>query len=226
MEDVLLHYRCGSADDLGVLLERTEKLLEPFPCRTPPAFKPWFPTTATAAIRPVKAAPVITSSDRSPAAAAAHPRSETPPESPQRSPQKRPHTDKDGVHAAVSPVKRRWGVFRQTWGVLPQSSASPSKQFGHMMSVHGLHPRQRAKWVITEVNCGEERSVEQVWTSLIRTVRASRLPTVNANLQLLEIWVFCDLVHAEEVGRVLKDELQLRGTISLSVHRRGHVFTM
>lgn len=64
MEDVVLHYQPGSAAGLSSLLDRTEKLLEFFPCRTPPVFTPWFPTAADCClpIRPAKPAPVITCS--------------------------------------------------------------------------------------------------------------------------------------------------------------------
>lgn len=62
MEDVVLHYQPGSAVGLSSLLERAEKLLESFPCRTPPVFTPWFPTAADRhlPIRPATPAPIIT----------------------------------------------------------------------------------------------------------------------------------------------------------------------
>ncbi|KAK2838213.1 hypothetical protein Q5P01_015425 [Channa striata] len=63
MEDVVLHYQPASAAGLSSLIERTEMLLEPFPCRTPVVFTPWFPTTTVDSrlpIRPAKPAPVIT----------------------------------------------------------------------------------------------------------------------------------------------------------------------
>lgn len=60
MEDVVLYYQPGSAAGLGSLIERTEKLLESFPCRTPPVFSPWFPTDRHLPIRPARPAPIIT----------------------------------------------------------------------------------------------------------------------------------------------------------------------
>lgn len=59
---MVLHYQPGSAAGLSSLLERTEKLLESFPCRTPPVFTPWFPSVRDCRlpIRPAKPAPVIT----------------------------------------------------------------------------------------------------------------------------------------------------------------------
>lgn len=70
--------------------------------------------------------------------------------------------------------------------------------------------------------------VFQVWRFLNRPVRRSRLPTCNANLQRerAEVWVFCDVLFAEQVGRLLKEELRLSGSIFLSVHRLGRVFSM
>lgn len=62
MEDVVLHYRPGSASGLGALLQRTEKLLETFPRRPPPVFSPWFPSAAGCLlpIKPAKPPPIIT----------------------------------------------------------------------------------------------------------------------------------------------------------------------
>ncbi|XP_070761060.1 shieldin complex subunit 3 [Enoplosus armatus] len=281
MEDVVLHYQPGSAAGLSSLLETTEKLLESFPCRTPPVFTPWFPSAAGChlPIRPAKPAPVITSSaellvsDSRPHTHTARnrlqkpevdvaerphegPRVETtraPPENQQKpkdgvcisetpnhllpaslsnkpereitrpSPEKR----KDGFSVTDSPVKRSWSVFTQK-GVLQQSSQSLSKQFRHMVSIHRLHLRQRVKWVISQHNCGAARDIEQVWRALSRSVWSSRLPTCNANIrrERAEIWVFCDVLCSEQVGRFLKEELQLSEKISLSVHRLGDIFSM
>lgn len=149
---MVLHYRPGSADGLGSLLERTEKLLEPFPCRRPPVFTPWFPaaTDRRPPIRPSKPAPVITSADD-----LLKPADERHP------PAKHKDGDRHGFPVTLSPAKRSWSVFTQT-RVHQQSSPSLSRRFRHMVSVHGLHLRQRAKWVIDEHNCGSGRDVEEV----------------------------------------------------------------
>lgn len=278
MEDVVLHYQPGSAAGLSSLLERTEKLLESFPCRTPPIFSPWFPSAADChlPIRPAKPAPIITCSgdvvisESRPHAHTAHNKLQTP--DPEDLVAQRPHecshaetirhespqkpkedvcvsetpnhllpaslfnkperkisrlSPDDGFPVTDSPAKRSWSVFPQK-GVLLQSSQSLSKRFRHMVSVHRLHLRQRVKWVISEHNCGAARNLEQVWQAVSRCVRSSRLPTCNANIQRerAEIWVFCDLLHSEQVGRFLKEELQLSGRISLSVHRLGNIFSM
>lgn len=213
MEDVVLHYQSGSAAGLSSLLETTQRLLEPFSCRTPPVFTPWFPTSATdrkLPIRPARPAPVITSSadlfifdnNRPPTGELQKPKdsvserhydcpgsetnrsapektqkskdvvyvSETPnhllPLSPHNkpqsritraSPEKQPQKDKDGFTS----TEQSWRVFTQREVVL-QSSRSLSKQFHHTVSAHSLHLRQRAKWVISEDNCVEAKSIEQV----------------------------------------------------------------
>uniref|UniRef100_UPI0037E87629 shieldin complex subunit 3 n=1 Tax=Semicossyphus pulcher TaxID=241346 RepID=UPI0037E87629 len=283
MEDVVLHYKPGSATGLSSLLETTEKLLEPFPRRTPPVFTPLFPsaTDCHLPIRPARPAPIITCSgdllvsDRRPhshtsgnklqeaevdalVAERLHERgtARTSPEDPQKpedgvcvsetpnhllpaslcnkpereiirlSPEK--HKDKDALLVTDSPRKRSWSVFKQR-GVLLQSSQSMSKLFHHAVSKHRLHLRQRAKWVISQNNCRAARDIEQVWQTLSRCVRSSsRLPACNANIlrERAEIWVFCDVFQAEEVGRFLKDELQLSGRISLSVRRLGNIFSL
>uniref|UniRef100_A0A3P8U1H1 Shieldin complex subunit 3 n=1 Tax=Amphiprion percula TaxID=161767 RepID=A0A3P8U1H1_AMPPE len=215
MEDVVLHYRSGSAEGLQTLFETSEKLLEPFPCRPPPVFTCWF--TAAAAdrlpIRPVKPAPVITSSDASISKPLLGNQSES--------------RTADGIsEEQTSPVRRSWSVFRQT-EVLLQSSQSMSRRFLHMVSLHKLHLRQRAKWVIREKNW-ETRDIEQVWRTLIRSVRSSGLPSFNANIQRqrAEIWVFCDVLNGEQVGRHLKEQLQLKGRISLTVRHLGNIFSL
>lgn len=61
MEDVVLHYRPGSALGLSALVERTERLLKAFPLRPSPVFTPWFPSAAGGPlpIRPARPPPVI-----------------------------------------------------------------------------------------------------------------------------------------------------------------------
>ncbi|XP_029018278.1 shieldin complex subunit 3 [Betta splendens] len=254
MDDVVLHCRPGSASRLSFLLETAEKVLEPFSCRTSPVFTSWFPTSADhqLPIRPARPAPVVTSSTDKltfePITSASvktqqskdamrgsetldkllpfshfnKPRGRT-----RLSPGKQPEKDKDGHTATDCPIKRSWSVFSQR-GVLLQSSQSLSKQFTHVVSIHSLHLRQRAKWAISEVNCGAATSIEQVWRNLTRFIQRAKLPTCNANIQRerAEIWVFCDVLHAEQVGHFLKEQLQLSGRISLSVHRLGNIFSL
>ncbi|XP_034027244.1 shieldin complex subunit 3 [Thalassophryne amazonica] len=321
MEDVFLHYQPGSADGLRALLETTEKLLEPFPCRPPSVFTPWSPSTADRhlPIRPARPPPIITTAivqeteeqvqdqeESSGSGSAQHwfphrtdtkclstqtlpsvkdgiltsasgrrchtvsqhlpenredgsttdrrhdcPRAETRtteelPKHKERfglsessdqlqpgrkiirlSTDKEPHGNEEVLAAADSKVKRSWSIFRQK-GVVLQSSQSPSKQFCHMVLTHRLHLRQRARWTVCQHHCGPTTDIEQVWQSLSRAVRRCRLPTCNAHVQRerAEIWVFCDVVYSEQVGRFLKEELQLSGRINLSVRNAGNVFSM
>ncbi|XP_068594847.1 shieldin complex subunit 3 isoform X2 [Brachionichthys hirsutus] len=208
MEDVVLHYQPGSDPGLRCLLETTEKLLRSFPCRTPPVFSPWFPAAADhhRPIRPAKAAPIITVSEDGP---------------------HRDTVQRKAQKPAGSPGKRSWSVLARKRPLL-QSSQSLSEPFHQMVSVHRLHPRQRARWAISRHNCGAAGDIEQVWQAVSRSVQTSSLPTCNAYIQRerAEVWVFCDVVHSEQVGRFLKDELRLSGRISLSVPRLGNVFSM
>lgn len=266
MEDVVLHYRPGSAAGLRVLVQRTEQLLEAFPQRAPPVFSPWFPSAADChlPIRPARPAPVITcsgvllDSERHVDAAQNRQQSsqvdsvvaERPGEcaelTSRHSPQKprdavaetpnrlppaplcdRQNRQTHGPAVTDPPAKRSWSVFTQT-GVLLRSPRSLSKPFHHVVSKHRLHLHQRAKWVISQHNCGGGRDIEQVWRALTRCVRGAGLPSCNANIQRerVEIWVFCDVLHAEQVGRHLKEALQLSGRIGLAVHRLGNVFSV
>ncbi|XP_013878223.1 shieldin complex subunit 3 [Austrofundulus limnaeus] len=252
MEDVVLHYHSGPAEGLSSLLETTEKLLAPFTCRTPPVFTPWFPTSAgdpRLPLRPARPAPRITSADvptvttcqtgnrvQRDVSDRLTVRSEPPPEQtedplcvsetpdnllPDRDPPT-PGQQPDTVKEA-SPVSRSWSVFTQRRALLQTQSLS--KRFRVLVSLHGLHLRQRARWVLTRDNC---RDIDTVWRSLSRSIRSSRLPSCNANIQRerAEIWVFCDVLFSEQVGRFLKDELQLSGTISLSVRELGDIFSL
>ncbi|KAA8592882.1 shieldin complex subunit 3 [Etheostoma spectabile] len=270
MDDVVLHYQPGSVNGFRCLLERTEKLLETFPCRTPPVFSPWSPSAADChlPIRPAKPAPIITCSvDLLVSDSRTHthtaqiqlqdpevdnlvakrPRNQpsTPAENLQELkdaycvsetrnclPERKvtrlpPEKHKGGFPVTDLPAKRSWSIFTQK-GVLLQSSQSLSRQFRNMVSAHRLHLHQRAKWVISQHNCGAARDIEQVWRALSRAMQNSRLQTCNANIQRerAEIWVFCDVIHSEQVGRVLKGELQLSGRICLSVHRLGNILSM
>lgn len=262
MEDVVLHYRPGSALGLSALVERTERLLKAFPLRPSPVFTPWFPSAAGGPlpIRPARPPPVISGWSESwtctaqsgrdkpgercagKSTDAAEPQLEEPQELPTLRPERLPpavlpssgqpqttrtSSDGRGISVAGSPVRRSWSVFKQR-GVLLRKSQPLSKHFRHMVTVHRLHLQQRVKWVIGQHNCGTSRDIEQVWQTVSRSVRSARLPTCNANIQRerAEIWVFCDVLHSEQVGRSLKDELQLSGTIRLSHHRRGDIFSM
>ncbi|XP_020561980.1 uncharacterized protein FLJ26957 [Oryzias latipes] len=234
MEDVVLHFPPQSADGLGSLLEWTEKLLEPFPCRRPPLFQPWF-ADGRLPIRPARPAPVIPASEK--LFPSTQPGAETTSENGHadgtsaedpRSP--RSQWSKDVSETPNPPGNKDVAPIRQSWIIFPLREPFPhscllSKHFDSTINVHRLHLRQRAKWVITKHNCG---SVEKVWRFLNRPVRRSRLPTCNANLQRerAEVWVFCDVLFAEQVGRLLKEELRLSGSIFLSVHRLGRVFSM
>ncbi|XP_068594846.1 shieldin complex subunit 3 isoform X1 [Brachionichthys hirsutus] len=138
-----------------------------------------------------------------------------------------PGRQKKDLLSTGSPGKRSWSVLARKRPLL-QSSQSLSEPFHQMVSVHRLHPRQRARWAISRHNCGAAGDIEQVWQAVSRSVQTSSLPTCNAYIQRerAEVWVFCDVVHSEQVGRFLKDELRLSGRISLSVPRLGNVFSM
>ncbi|XP_069581671.1 shieldin complex subunit 3 [Brachyistius frenatus] len=218
MEDVVLHLPSGSAQQLDSLLKRTEKLLEPFACRTPPVFNPWFLATGTdrqRPIRPLRPAPVISSWRGQDVLTCPPEDSGQTEETPGGAP---PAGD-------ASPLRRSWSIFGPRGVLLP---TAPSKHFHRAVSKHQLHPRQRARWVIGEDNCGVAKDIEQVWRVLTRSVLTSRLPTCNANIQRerAEIWVFCDVACSEQVGRLLKDDLRLTGRIGLEVHRVGTVLSM
>uniref|UniRef100_A0A674P5W2 Uncharacterized protein n=1 Tax=Takifugu rubripes TaxID=31033 RepID=A0A674P5W2_TAKRU len=202
MEDVVLHYQPGSEARLNSLLETTEKLLKPFPCRTPPVFTPWF-SDSHFPIRPAKSAPAITSFHN-------------------RYFQNFILETKENLLPGASPFRRSWSVFTHK-GVLLQNSKPLSQDFCHMVSILQLHLRQRVRWVISKHNY-----ICPFMLACCHFIQTSQLLTCNANIQRerAEIWVFCDVVHSEEVGHFLKDKLQLFGKICLTVRRHGIIFSI
>ncbi|XP_028852312.1 shieldin complex subunit 3 [Denticeps clupeoides] len=206
--DVVLHHRRQDGDLRALLLAagRAAQDLRP---RLLPAFTPWFPTGGDTSlpVRPAKPAPVV-----------------GPPSSPE---------------PAAGGSRRSWSVFapepaaggfRRSWSVFaPEAelagfAPSFSGRFRKAVERHGLHPRQRAKWIVGESNCAPG-GLERAWAGLHRAARRTRPPACNANFQreLAQIWVFCDVLHSERVGAFLKRELGLAGQIALAVHRLGNI---
>lgn len=180
MEDVILHYRPGSAAGVNVLVEQTERLLEAFPCRPTPVFTPWFPSAAGCPlpIRPARPPPVINGwsegctaqsrpdqsgescAGKSPGAA--KPQHGEPQEGPTVLPSGcEPQTART-LNVTAAPVRCSWSVFKQRGVLLRRSPNILSKHFHHMVGVHRLHLQQRVKWVISQHNCGTSRDIEQV----------------------------------------------------------------
>lgn len=188
---MVLHYRPGSDARINSLLETTEKLLKPFPCRTPPLFTPWF-SDSRLPIRPAKSAPVITSFDNRYIQSGSHrsglesivqrveehlsadrliqdPKDfvygtkENLPPSDLKNTISSPHDHKHYYSVKSSPSRRSWSVFTHR-GVLLQNSQPLSKHFCHVVSVLKLHLRQRVKWVISKHNCPGD--IEQVSTDI------------------------------------------------------------
>uniref|UniRef100_A0A4W5R1S5 Zgc:101664 n=1 Tax=Hucho hucho TaxID=62062 RepID=A0A4W5R1S5_9TELE len=200
--DVLLHYK-STDGSLKILVDKTEKALEDFPCRVLPIFTPWFPPESDKLlpIRPLKSPPIISLE----------------------------YLENIRTHlqsADEREVKRSWSVFSPR-GVYIHNTQTFSKQFHKVVWRHRLHMRQRAKWVIDKLNF-VTGDIEHIWRGLNRAIRNSMLPTCNANIQrdLTQICVFCDILYCEYVGNYLKEEFQVTGQITLFVHRLGDIFTL
>lgn len=138
-----------------------------------------------------------------------------------------PAQSKDGT-LLDSKGKRSWSVFSQTQKgsslLTVHNIQTFSRQFHRIVWSHRLHMHQRAKWVIKGQNC-VVADLEQAWKRVNHAIKNSKLPTCNANIRRScgQIWVFCDVLHSEHVGKYLKEELQLTGKITLSVHRLGEI---
>uniref|UniRef100_A0A8C1FJS0 Zgc:101664 n=1 Tax=Cyprinus carpio carpio TaxID=630221 RepID=A0A8C1FJS0_CYPCA len=193
----------------------THRVLQELPSRVLPQFKPWFPSASDAhrPIRPLRPAPLISSEDLQSVPL----RLEEPAETLDRS------------KPPVSEAKR----FKRSWCAIADRSAplkttrSFSRLFRNAVEKHGLHLRQRVKWVVCERNCGA-RSMEELWLDLNRAIRRSRLPTCNANYQrvLAQIWLYCDVFYSEYIGNFVKQEFQLSGLITLTGHKLGDIIKL
>jgi len=167
--------------------------------------KPWFPSASDPhkPIKPLKPAPLISSEDLQSVSLRLEDASDR-----------------------TKPIERS----KRSWCVITDRSAplkiprSFSRLFLKTVEKHGLHLRQRVKWVVCERNCGA-RSMEELWLDLNRVIRRSRMPTCNANYQraLPQIWLYCDVFYCEYIGNVLKQEFQLSGQITLTAHKLGDI---
>lgn len=241
--DVCLHYK-SDQDTLGDLVSISEKALENRPRRAFPVFTPWFPsgTEISAPIKPKKPPPVILSnqeyssefSPQQPKCAFSSGRSTNVQE-------KHLATSKRKLRSTSTPVdehtrrdfenvakkgKRSWSVFPPKTKP-PQRTQYISRQFHKTIQRYGLALHQRAKWIISELNCAH-RSIEEVWSKLSHAVNHAKLPTCNANYQrkLTQIWVYCDISHCEYIGNFLREHFQLSGELTLSIHNLGDIFKL
>ncbi|XP_051524516.1 shieldin complex subunit 3-like [Myxocyprinus asiaticus] len=235
MKDVSVYFS-GVLEVSDVLLI-THKLLEEFPCRILPEFKPWYPSTSDTnkPIKPRKPPPLVSSEDlenitrylEEPQNASNTKHKSKPEETWKRKSPSSPETS--ARDQCVSEPKK----FKRSWCVITNRSTplkithSFSWLFRKTVEKHRLHLYQRVKWVVCEVNC-VVHTMEAVWLDLNRAIRHSRLPTCNANFQreLAQIWVYCDVFYCEYIGNFLKQEFQLSGQISLTVHKLGDIIKL
>lgn len=199
MEDVVLHYLPRSDARLSSQLETTEKLLNPFPCRPPPVFTPWF-SDSHLPIRPAKSAPVISSFDISYAQSVSHSSGKVSivqkplerffsdrllqdptffvsgtkenivPPDPENT-RASSHKCKHGFSVKATPSPRSWSVFTHR-RVLLRHSQPLSKGFCRVVSMLKLHLRQRVRWVISQHNCAGD--IEQVSRTSVSSSPGSR----------------------------------------------------
>lgn len=236
--DVCLHYK-GYQDKSDDLVPIIEKALEDFPRRVLPIFTPWFPsgTDRSCPIKPKKAPPVILSNEQFPSQqpefvySPSHctDNQEKFVDSSKRkfisisTPDTHPKADFENV---AKKCKRSWSVF-PTKTKTHQRMQYISRQFYKTVQKYGLDLHQRAKWIISELNCAPQ-SIEEVWSKLSHAINQARLPTCNANYQrnLIQIWVFCDISYCEYIGNFLRENFQLSGELTLAVHKLGDILKL
>ncbi|KAI5614068.1 hypothetical protein C0J50_3789 [Silurus asotus] len=240
--DVCLHYRSDQKKSSD-LVSICEKALEDFPRRVLPSFTPWFPSTndRNCALKPKKSPPLITLNQQEWFGNAPHQPDVFSSNRCLDDQEKSVNTSKrksisfpvnvdTHFKADSENVAKR---YKRTWCVFPPKTKTPqktqelSKEFHKTVQKYGLDLHQRAKWIISELNCAPQ-SIEEVWSKLSHAVKHSRLPTCNANYQrdLIQIWVYCDITYCEYIGKFLQENFQLSGELTLAVHKLGDIFKL
>lgn len=245
--DVTLHYRPHQSN-LPHLMKITQHLLTEFPTRPLPTFKPWFSCNGTF-LKPAKAPPLISSKEadhisqlyitQEPVSVPGN--NDWIMNLPEFCPmvkwkQKQEilrALSADYAHSVDEDSKSTKGLLRRAWSVsaprggLVKTNGTLSKELSSTLERLNLHCLHRAKWIIDDFNCNG-KSLEEIWSVLSRAVRHNELPTCNAKIQpeVSQIWVFCDVLCSEYVGRLLKEMLNLNGQINLTVHRHGVICRM
>lgn len=248
--EITLHYRPHETD-CTQLPRIIERLIQDFPTRPLPRFIPWFPHDGShLPLKPERPPPVIseesvedvrhflTLSERGGESRSydctvdllefrpvlrkkrhllrAHTLSE--------------HTDPGAQGKRTEPGKRlkerSWSVSlpTSTWRGDPFPLSEKLQASLRTLNLHSLH---RARWVIAHTACGNQ-TLEDMWAELNRIIRHNELPSCNATIQrdLEQIWVFCDVMYCEYVGKLLKERLALSGKIHLFVHKYGVIFSL
>ncbi|XP_017324330.1 shieldin complex subunit 3 [Ictalurus punctatus] len=241
--DVCLHYK-SHQDKSNDFVSISEKALEVFPRRVLPVFTPWFPsgTDRSCPIKPKKDPPVISLNQQE--------SSEFLPRQPEfvfsssrctDDQEKFVDTSKRRLISIPAPADEQPKAdfenvakrCKRSWSVYPPKKKTPqrtqyiSRQFQKTVQRYGLDLHQRAKWIISELNCAPQ-SIEEVWSKLNQAIKQSRLPTCNANYQrnLIQIWVYSDISYCEYIGNFLRENFQLSGELTLAVHKLGDIFKL
>lgn len=248
--EVVVHYRPGHGDKRS-LQRFTEAVLEKFPTRILPTFKPWFSNeNSKHSLKPKRNPPILSIEDvenmqhKCPASQLLNP-----PQSidctglllefhPNLSPRK------PLLRAQTVPLDTGCGNFqkfssnknvalRRRWSVSVPSDRCKnkviplSKELQSILDRLNLHSFYRARWTIEESVCGR-LSLEDTWALLNSIIRHKELPLCNATIQrdTGQILVFCDIFCCEYVGGILKKKLHLVGNIHLYVHKYGIIFSL
>lgn len=240
--DVCLHYK-GDQDKWSDLVSISEKALEDFPRRVLPVFTPWFSSGAdrSCPIKPKKSPPVISFSQQKSSEFFQQPKfvfskshctddQENFVDTSKRKlisiPAPANEHSKADFENVTKKCKRSWSVFSSKMKTFPRTQYI-SGQFHKTVQRYGLDSHQRAKWVISELNCLLQ-SIEEVWSKLSHAIKHCKLPTCNANYQrnLIQIWVYCDISYCEYIGNFLRENFQLSGELTLAVHKLGDIFKL
>lgn len=246
--EVVLHYREWQKDPI-VLQKITAEALKEFPIRQLPKFTPWFPNdTCKLPIKPKRKPPIISTEEAEQVKQhLASP--EVPCGSPyydctERLQEFHPNVaswqclqaengnvslDSLGKESACDQQKlrRSWSASVLNSKLKDKILLPLSKELHSTLEKLKLHSFYRAQWII-EPSIFNNQTLEDIWTKLNRMIKHNELPSCNATIQRSEsqILVFCDILYCEYVGSNLREKLNLRGKMNLSVHKYGIIHSL
>ncbi|KAM6224925.1 shieldin complex subunit 3 [Rhynchocyon petersi] len=248
--EVILYYRPCESDPTQ-LPKITEQVLKEFPTRPPSRFIPWFPHDGSKlALKPGRPPPVISEEAvedvkqdltilerevKSQSYDCTVDLLEFQPNLKRKRYLIQSRTLEKHSHSGNLdiPSGKQKQHLQRSWSVSVHSSNCTgnifplSKKLQDILNTLNLHSLDRARWTIEHAVC-DSQTLEDIWVKLNRIIRHNELPSCNATIQrhLGQIWVFCDIMHCEYVGNLLKERLALTGKINLFVRKYGVIFSM
>ncbi|XP_067890390.1 trafficking protein particle complex subunit 13 isoform X6 [Heterodontus francisci] len=231
--ELVVHYR-PNQDCSPEVLKIAERLIEDFPQRISPRFMPWFPNNLQSTpVKPEKCPPTISDEEAKriekylverefKAEVQYYDCTEGLLEFSANLQRDGPLTRVAAVKFLPETTRLQCGITNEeykserSWSIAGYSrirgpsTLEVSQGLQIIKEKLQLHSFQRAKWVIDQSNCSSQQ-LEETWAKLSSIIKHGDLPGCNAKIHrhLGQIWIFCDLVCCEYVGKLIKQILNL-----------------